>query len=261
MFSTMKNAIYAFQSLILLIISGCLFISCEDDKDEPSAGTSRKLLSITTIGDSYTNIEFANPKWSNGRLVSFQQGNDADDVYSINFSGSNAAISYGTGHEPTLVALNNDGYAVSASFGYEFTYNSAGQMTYWKSTSSSTSSQYCDISYDSNGDISKLEYYISSYDGKKTAIFAYTDSNISTPIPNKGGIMLMSDWNMMWDWEYYYWFGIYGKAIAHLPVKVGDSTFSWTLDGDGYPIECVVVKKDNGYYPTTYTKTYKFTWE
>lgn len=68
--------------------------------------------------------------------------------------------------------------------------------------------------------------------------------------------MLMSEWGIMEDWEYFYWFGIYGKSTKHLPVKVGDNTFDWTLDSQGYPISCKVYDAE---YDESFT--YHFGWE
>ena len=82
-----------------------------------------------------------------------------------------------------------------------------------------------------------------------------TNNKVNAPIENKGGIMLLSEWGIMWDYEYYYWFGIYGKSTKHLPVKVGNNTFDWTLDKQGYPTKCVFHRADG------MQAIYTFEWE
>lgn len=120
-------------------------------------------------------------------------------------------------------------------------------MTHWYGDNN----EFCALTYDSNGDIIKQE---SSYDYSNGYKYTYTNDQVKTPIENKGGIMLLSDWGIMWDYEYYYWFGIYGKSTKHLPVQVGPNTYDWTLDEQGYPIKCIEKRSDQ-------VIIYEFEWE
>ncbi len=243
-----------------------MFAACGDDKDDSSSnnGPSRKLLSITRTDEEGTFIQYGNPKWENGRLISFQEGSDAADAYWINYSGTTAEIKCGQDdYDPGLVVLNENGCAILADYGeeYKYSYNSNGQLIRWENSYMGNIS-YCNISYNLKGDVSYVEYkYSDSYYG--TEDFEYTDLTVFAPIPNIGNIMLMNDWRIMTDWEYYYWFGIYGKAMPHLPVRVGRSTFSWTIDDQGYPIKCVVNRNvyHIGSQFDSETYTYNFTWE
>lgn len=97
-----------------------------------------------------------------------------------------------------------------------------------------------------------------NYDVDNT--FVYTNSTITTKIENKGGIMLWGKWDIMWDFEYCGYFGIYGTPSKHLPVQVGDRKISWTLDSDGYPTKCVTTGATGG-YSDWYNGTIYFEWE
>lgn len=229
--------------------------SCSDDDDDDNKkpgivepGGSRKLKAVYSgyFDDIYF-YYYYNPKWEGNTLISYSDG-DCDDnghieesKMTITYLDKNmASILDGDNNEPVILTLNDQGYAIEAKYAsnesaYHFTYNKSGQMTSWYAGKA----QYCNIYYTKDGDINTIE----SSDGKSS--FEYTNATVTTPIDNKGGIMLLSDWNIMWDYEYYYWFGIYGKSTKHLPVKAGDVTFNWTLDSKGYPTKCEV--KDNSY--------------
>lgn len=223
--------------------------SCSDDDDddnkkpgivEPGNGRKLKALYSEYDGSGDRWYEFGNAKWDGNTLVSFCDGDnqpeESNRMTITYLDGNKASIINGSDDdEPTIITLNQQGYATYA-FNYKFTYNENGQMKSW---ASSEYDEYCNIYYTKDGDINTIE----SSDG--TSSFEYTNATVTTPIDNKGGIMLLSDWNIMWDYEYYYWFGIYGKSTKHLPVKVGDVTFNWTLDSKGYPTKCEV--KDNSY--------------
>ena len=247
---------FRFLGICLLAMTACVnFSSCSDDDDDrqgstPSINQGRRLKAIYT-NPSYPYYYFANAQWDGNKIISFMDGEDLSDEsnrISITYSGESAYINRYT------LELNDKGFATKAYFsGYEylFSYNENGQMTHWECQDPDypNYNECCNIFYDGNGDITRI---YPSYGDNKT--FVYVNDSVTSPIENKGGIMLLSDWNIMGDWEYYYWFGIYGKATKHLPVKVGDYTYNWTLDNKGYPTSCKV----DGYY---YERTYRFEWE
>ena len=245
--------------MAMLAMFACVnFTACSDDDDEGGGGGGaaaggRKLKTMyRESGSGYKSYEFADAKWSGNKLASFTRGDEAPEEelrMTITYADGGKAFITRTEYD-CEVTLNAKGYAETANFGgseYVFSYNQAGQMTRWESDGG----EYCTISYNSDGDIVNAS---SSYEGSKS--FTYTNTEVTSPIENKGGIMLMGDWGIMWDWEYYYWFGIYGAATKHLPVRVGDATFSWTLDSQGYPTQCVVNDPEGDG-----VDTYHFEWE
>lgn len=247
---------FRFLGICLLAMTACVnFSSCSDDDDDrqgstPSINQGRRLKAIYTDGN-YPYYYFANAQWDGNKIISFMDGEDLSDEsnrMSITYSGESAYINEYT------IKLNDKGFATQANFGgdeHQYSYNENGQMIRWelKDPDYPNYSECCNIFYDGNGDITRI---YNTYDENKT--FVYVNDTVTSPIENKGGIMLLSDWGIMLDWEYYYWFGIYGKATKHLPVKVGDDTYNWTLDKKGYPTSCKV-KRD--YHEWTYC----FEWE
>lgn len=92
----------------------------------------------------------------------------------------------------------------------------------------------------------------------------YTSSTISTPLLNKGCVMLFDttfgvDMDEM---KYAYYAGLLGKATKHLPlqcVEKGEKYennyyFTWTLNAAGLPVS---FKSDYNNYTF---KTYTFVW-
>lgn len=247
---------FRFLGICLLAMTACVnFSSCSDDDDDrqgstPSINQGRRLKAIYTDGN-YPYYYFANAQWDGNKIISFMDGEDLSDEsnrMSITYSGESAYINRYT------IELNDKGFATKAYFGgyeYLYSYNENGQMTHWECQDPDypNYNECCNIFYDGNGDITRI---YPSYGDNKT--FVYVNDSVTSPIENKGGIMLLSDWNIMGDWEYYYWFGIYGKATKHLPVKVGDNTYNWTLDKKGYPTSCKVETDE-------YVWTYCFEWE
>lgn len=84
----------------------------------------------------------------------------------------------------------------------------------------------------------------------------YTSQTVSTPIENKGCIMLFDDTFGigMGEMQFAYYAGLLGKATKNLPVALEEvgapkMLFSWTLNSAGYPISF----KDH-------YDTYSFTW-
>ncbi len=242
--------------LCLAMLALVNFTACSDDEEESgsSGGTINGDRNLKTVyadyggGDKW--YDFSGAVWDGGKVTSFCQGETANDVenrMSITYSSNKAYIS--DGGDNHKITLNGNGYAEEADFygeTYSYTYNADGQMTSWRGDEG-----FCTISYNSDGDI--LSVNSDYYDG---VLFDYTNADVTKPIDNKGGVMLMSEWGIMEDWEYFYWFGIYGKSTKHLPVKVGDNTFDWTLDSQGYPISCKVYDAE---YDESFT--YHFEWE
>lgn len=113
------------------------------------------------------------------------------------------------------------------------------------------------------------EYTNSTLNEKKvkTYSFEYTDDNVSVPIENKSGIMLIEciyyqgDWfnynethpinnrrshyarDCFLEWIPMYYAGLLGKGSAHMPVRVNNEdtgeyvTYKWEIMPDGRPLK------------------------
>lgn len=233
--------------------------ACSDDDDDDNGGggggssSSRSLKSVYTIEDGQKSYDYTNPTWKSGKLASYsakywESANEVwhNETYSIDYKSGNQAVitctfvedGY-TETESESISLNNAGYMIDG-FGMECNYNSSGQLTSWSGDGS------CTITWNADGDISST---YSRYNG--TVNLSYTNSKVTSAIENKGGLMLLDEWGVMWDWEYFAYFGIYGVAPKHLPVKAGGNTFDWTLDSKGYPSQ-VAITDDEGDTETIY---------
>lgn len=130
---------------------------------------------------------------------------------------------------------------------WTFKYNSDSQLNYVHSTSYNRT---WNVTY-SNGDITKVE--ITDDEPEPTIYnFGYTDGQHSTPIVNKGSVMMFYncfeiDLDQL---ELCYLAGLLGKPTKHLPLT-GDSygKYTWTFNADELPTQVTI-----GY------DTYTFAW-
>lgn len=250
---------FKFLCLALIAVFTCVgFTSCSDDDDddagsgpvEPNRERKLKTMYYVDNESGFVYYGFSNPQWSGDKLIAFCDGDyRPDNKRTISYSDGNKAFVGGD----IEMTLNEKGYALYADYhGWSFAYNENGQLVNWHDDDDY---EFCTLTYNADGDIINAE---SSLYGSK--MFEYTNGTVTSPIENKGGIMMMNNWRIMWDFEYYYWFGIYGKATRHLPVKVGNDTYDWTLDGQGYPAKCVVTYAEDADYSEG-SDTYYFEWE
>ena len=242
--------------------------SCSDD--EPNGGGSgggnlfskRKLVSIRRDNNiyGYSTYLFYKPIWDGDILKSYIDGGintedygytPEDDRMSIEYIEKNKAILCASPTaRPREYILNDNGYAIIGRDGeYTYTYNDYGQMTGW-TCEDEDYPEKGKIYYNADGDM------IATSNREGSSRFEYTNNEVTTPIENVGNVMLFSEWNVMYDYEYFYWFGIYGRASKHLPVKMDSYTMSWTLDSRKYPTKCVL-KNSSGKALYTFT----FEWE
>ena len=124
---------------------------------------------------------------------------------------------------------------------WSFGYNSDGQLNYVHHVSTDEDEE-TRITY-SGGDITKVVETDNEGDGGYTFNFSYTSDKVTTPIENKGGIMLYDgifevDLDQM---DVLYFAGLLGKATKHLPVSEyapdEDYTyrFEWGVNNAGLP--------------------------
>lgn len=100
-----------------------------------------------------------------------------------------------------------------------------------------------------------------SFDGAaitKQCTIKYTDATVTTPIVNKGCIMMFDECFGidMDELQIAYYAGLLGKATKNLPVANDDNTFTWTLNSNGLPTQ---LKSVYGSYPDNYD-IYTFGW-
>lgn len=228
------NAALAF--VVMMSIS-----SCDNDSNDgtggPSALMGRKLLSYTETS-SYGS-ETTQFIWENGHIKAFHD-TEGDYGFTVSYNGKQADIRELNGETIAIANLNKNGFIGS----WERLDDYYPEESYFQYDNQSHLVSYEDgvgsrgkIVYNNNGDIASASI------NEEKVTFSYTNEVVRTPIENKGAIMLMSDWHIMWDWEYFYWFGVYGKATAHLPVRVGSKSFEWTIDNNGYPTRCVITNQ------------------
>lgn len=121
-------------------------------------------------------------------------------------------------------------------------YNSDGQLNRVR-YSSSDENEETRITY-SGGDITNVTEK-DNIDGDEYSYdILYTDDEVTTPIENKGNVMLFDE-TLYVDLDqlgYAYYAGLLGKATRHLPVgyyspEYGDGySYSWGIGEDGFPI-------------------------
>ena len=120
---------------------------------------------------------------------------------------------------------------------------------------------------DINGD-GKID---NNYIWPDTEIY-YTTDEITTPIENKGCLMLFDELlDVDMDEMIYAYYGgmLLGTATKHLPLRMhapyahdsqgfyfSDYDFKWTLNSNGYPTELIVKRPGEG----TWEDRYSFAW-
>lgn len=120
---------------------------------------------------------------------------------------------------------------------WNFGYTTSGHLNYMKR--SEGGDEVTNITYDAEGNITHVT--MQSDDEQMDCEISYTSGEITTPIENKGCIMLFDttfDIDMD-EMRYAYYAGLLGKATKHLPVsnsKNGhEDFFNWSLNANGFP--------------------------
>ena len=157
--------------------------------------------------------------------------------------------------ETTFYKSNSDDKRIHGT--WDFTYNNDGQLLTMSTLYDNDDvGEKTNIIYN-NGDIFAISREHNNGREKETCRAYYTSPSVSSPIPNKGCIMVYGSIIMditLEGMEYAYYAGLLGKANKNLPVRVVDydnDTYdiTWTLNSAGYPISL-----NDGH------KTYSFEW-
>lgn len=244
------------------------FTSCSsDDDDSPSTVTTPQQVFTGGLPKSVGNMTIeTNAK---GQVVSVKDGNEtATFEYKEAASRSTASspdvimtVVYENEKLVCNLHLNKEGFVSHCdetenyTYGtqtetenetWDFTYNKDGQLL---SMRRSEDKETTTIKYQDGNIVETSTVSADEPDESNSYKISYTSDAVTSPIANKGCIMLFDqtlgiDLDEM---EYAYYAGLLGKATKSLPVKLvedGDYTlnFSWTLNSSGYP---TLLKYDN----------------
>ena len=133
-------------------------------------------------------------------------------------------------------------------------YNADNQVNYVNYLTGSEDDRYIEMELDySNGDIVSTTYtWIESGEISRTTIFkyAYTNSNITSPIDNIGGLMFFGYCYTpeLLQFDFIYLAGFLGKSTKHLPAQMLEEedmmSFDWKLNSTNLPTICKITFGD-----------------
>ena len=261
----------------------CLaFTGCSDDNDEP--GNNMVNPGVVNPAQVFTNGmpsqvgDLTITKNADGKVSKIIEdaGTNYETTYTFNYTGSQARA-IPSSYDMTItatekegndtwvfyVSLNESGFAryVFQDYGdgdfdeWWFEYNQNGQLSSMKR--SEGDNEVTTITYDNSGDITKVS--VSDDEGlDQTTTISYTSSTVTSPIINKGAIMLFDDLFDI-DMDEFgpaYYAGLLGKATTHLPVAsssveyddyTSNYTFKWTINDNGFPASLVISYGEDSY--------------
>lgn len=269
-------------------IALCLgFTACSDDDENENGGNGGN---TTTVVNPSQVFEGGIPKSAAGMAIS--QNEDGLVTSITTEDGDKAVFEYFFAETKDAAAknmaritvtddagdvtelnlqLNSDGYVEYCNsidhagtpdaddFTWEMEYDAEGRLVVMKR--SEGNGEITDITYNKDGDVVKTitrtdtngDGVIDSNDESwGGATIDYTTDKITTPIENKGCLMLFDE-TLDVDMDemiYAYYGGMLGKATKHLPLvqqcvyssdgSVSIENFDWTLNSDGYPTSLVI---------------------
>ena len=253
------NKIYTFMLSALMAIA---LVSCgsNDETDTPQPAPVGPKRAFTKVPKSIAGSEFKTD--ASGRLVGFSGGSETY-AYTLDYNtkankGKNEPDVVITQTEDgliwtiTKVFLNEKGYVKHAEmqqydkdkkpyppYSYDLTYNADDHIQTVIETDKNRKS-ITTISY-KDGDIVSCTDKIGTE--TNTYVTHYTSKEVTTPIVNKGGLMLYDLFGVDIDeLEIAYFAGMMGKPTRHLPLGYSlngkkQNTVTWKLDKEGYPIQ------------------------
>lgn len=265
---------FKYVAAALVVAAGCAFVSCDDDDpevpvapetpetpEEPETPGEPSIDNVLPEGlpVSYDGATFTtNDK---GQLTKIVEGSTTTTFEYGSFTPSRAEHNY------TVLMKERDSYSANdgwdmymqlnkygfVEYAYQvyvdpdmetdewwFEYNADGQLTRLKRTEGGDDFTLTYV----NGDITKVNQKDEDGDGSEYTI-SYTNSEYSTVVPNKGGIMLFDDFFQvdMDEMNAAYFAGMLGKATKNLPMgyveKDGADTYTgtyhWEFNADKLP--------------------------
>ena len=276
-----------FLSMSMCAALAFSIVACSDDNEpnDPNAGnvfpegiptvaegykiTVNEEGKVTSLKDDYEEITF--------EYGNFTRANTFQVKMTINVKDypSEGSVIY--------VQTNANGFATYAFQEYRdgdtdrwwFGYNGAGQLNMLKRTDGDDEigAEVTEATYN-GGDIVATKWYevnaagaVINQDDIEYCDFGYTNSNVKTPIANKGAIMLFDEvfGIDMDEMGPAYYAGLLGRATSNLPVKRAyrDSsddefyTFKWELNEKGLPVSLTTTEHYNS---SSYDYTTIFKW-
>lgn len=263
----MRTNKWYFPIVVATALFAVSFTSCSDDEEGDNGPATVDVTTVFTGGMPKVAGDIQSLMYNEDGLVSGMKTTDADITFEyanvMTRSASTASmvtmtLDYGRGRNTVLkMALGRNGFveSVEQTYSYDntttdywsFGYNSDNQLNYMKRSEGDNEETF--ISYQ-NGDITKVKQ--TSEDGASVdyeTYILYTSPSVTSPIENKGCIMLF-DHTFDIDMDemcYAYYAGLLGKATRHLPMGYSDENKSRYYDWEFYP---------NG-YPKSITVSYE----
>ena len=266
-----KNLITMFFATIVLS-AAMTFSSCSKDGDESQGGASTSSINPLSV------FTGGLPKGLDGiQILTDAKGR----VYAMKSSDENVTFEYreestrsiGKGPDVIMTIIRSDEKLVCNLFlnkkgfvqyctetqyhrgdqpdedTWSFTYNNDGQLI---KMVRSEGFETTTMKYHEGNIVETLVVSNEDNSHKNLSTIFYTSDKVTTPIVNKGCIMLF-DTTLgidMDEMEYAYYAGLLGKAIKNLPVKCVDDkgnveNYSWKLNSTGYPTQ---MKSEHGSY-------------
>ncbi|PXX14331.1 DUF4595 domain-containing protein [Hoylesella shahii] len=278
----MKKIIIMTYLSVAVLGATMTFSSCSNDNDDATStvanpqtvftgGLPKSIAGMTIQTNEKGQVIAIVPE--SGKLITFKPitFKYKDATTRSTASTPDVVMTIGEGKEYSTynLYLNKDGFVKHCeevvhnldgehTVPWNFTYNSNGQLLTMQSSGEGATGTTTIIYQNGNIVETKIEYFHEAEFNHSHKIY-YTSTDITTPIENKGSVMLFDE-NFGLDSDdvlYAYYAGLLGKATKDLPVKLIDNKhhsqytqyFSWTLNSAGYPISF----KGNH-------KTYSFSW-
>ncbi|ETD21319.1 MULTISPECIES: DUF4595 domain-containing protein [Prevotellaceae] len=249
------------------------FTSCNNDNDDETSGGMANPQIVFTGGLPKKAAGMTIQTNEKGQIVAIKDGKDVvtfkyrEAITRSAKSDPDVVMTQGEGKERLVcnLYLNKDGFVRHCEEieydldgkqeeTWDFTYNGDGQLL--TMLRSEGGNEKTTIKYQDGNIVETATVSAKEPEESSSYKVYYTSNSITSPIENKGCIMLFDttfgiDMDEM---KYAYYAGLLGKATKHLPARLVDNenytqNFSWTLNSAGYPIS---FKGNN--------ETYSFAW-
>lgn len=280
------NKFFKFIPVAVCAMAGLSFASCSDDDEPTDGGSDNNIVFSNGVPKEVGDMKISTN--ASGQVVKITEDDmtvvfdyvgatskaveiptDYDMTMKVSWGDSDKGamfyikrnaqgfIEYAYEVEHSSDWVNGEEVWADKANEWWFTYNANGQMATMKRTEGNN--EVTTITY-AGGDITKVEMHGDDGDEMLCTI-SYTDATHSTPIDNKGGIMLYDDTFRidMDEMAPAYYAGLLGKGTSHLPLGAIEDeddvyTFTWTLNSAGLPTKFYGVNKYGD------TDEYKFVW-
>ena len=252
---------------IFAVIMSVNFTSCSDDDDNNSSGNiDPQRVFVNGIPRQVSDMKITRDA---SGLVSKIETDDDVAVFYYPAATTRAALTNQHVRMEVTNDKNEETFIFDMEIGengfvkhcdeitntWDFTYTVEGYLISMKR---SEGNETTTITY-KNGDIIQTSTVSADEKSSTSSVYNidYTSELVETPIDNKGCIMLY-DTTLgidMDEMNFAFYAGLLGKATKHLPVRFtydsdyeyqDTSSFTWTLNADGFPVLLSIQSKYNG---------------